>query len=451
MIHKFKIKDKLLVLDVYSGSVHQIDELIWDLLDSYPALSKEECLKKYQNTYSLSEIEEAIDELEELRQEGSLFATDPLDGCYEPKQEKIIKALCLHLAHDCNLACRYCFAGQGKFGGEAGMMSEDVGRKAIDLLLEKSANRTHVEVDFFGGEPLLNKKVMYSLIDYGKKQAKIYNKEIQFTVTTNTLLLDEEVTKFLNEQDMHVVLSLDGRQKVHDTMRPLAGGGSSYGIILDRINRFIASRGHHKYYVRGTYTRNNLDFSNDVIHMVENGFKEVSIEPVIASPEEDYALKEDDLPIILEEYVRLADFMLSKINTPEEFSFFHFNIDGGTCLPKRLTGCSAGVEYFAVDPKGFLYPCHQFVGQDEFKIGDVFQGILREDLRAKFSKAHVYSKDECKKCWAKYYCSGGCHAAAFAKNNDLLKPDSFACTMMKKRIECALYVKAVLAERNNFN
>ena len=322
-------------------------------------------------------------------------------------------------------------------------MSEEVGKQALELLLEQSGKRKRVEVDFFGGEPLLNTEVMFSLVEYGERRAQELDKIIQFTLTTNTLLLDRKTMDFINVHKMPVVLSLDGRPEVHNRMRPLAGGGDSYALVVSRIKELLALRGHSQYYVRGTYTHYNLDFSQDVRQMVAEGFKEISLEPVIAAPEEEYALRPEDLPQIEAEYERLAEFWLEKQGTEQEFRFFHFNIGGETCLPKRLTGCNAGVEYFAVAPDGDLFPCHQFVGQENFKIGDVWQGIQKEDLREKFLAAHVYAKPECRKCWAKFYCSGGCHAAAFARNGNLSQPDTFACHLMRKRIECSLYLQAV--------
>ncbi len=448
MIHKFNINDVLMVLDVHSGSVYRFDPLAWDLVDDYLSYNRQELIRKYALSYHPTEIEETLDELDALVERDLLFSADPLAGVYEPVEQKMMKALCLHLAHDCNLGCRYCFAGQGKFGGQAGFMSVEVGRDALELLFKNSGSRQHVEVDFFGGEPLLNQKVMFQLVEYGKKRAVDYGKEISFTLTTNALLLNQEVAHFLNQQDMNVVLSIDGRPAVHNAMRPLVGGADSYALVVKKIKEFLNTRNYQKYYVRGTYTNHNLDFTADVLHLVDLGFKEVSIEPVIASSEDEYALQDEHLPNIMREYVRLADIMLERKGTEKEFHFFHFNLDlsGGPCLPKRLTGCNAGVEYFAVDPQGDLYPCHQFVGQKEFIVGNVSQGILREDIRSYFAQSHVYAKEDCQKCWAKYYCSGGCHAAAWAFGGDILKPNPFACKLMKRRIECALYMKTVASE-----
>ncbi len=443
MIHKFKIGDYRLVLDVYSGALHRVDELAWEMLDDYLTLSREAVQQKYQIKYAPEEVQEVWLALDSLKATEQLFTPDPLQGEYHPVNAHLIKALCLHLAHDCNLACKYCFAGQGKFGGDANLMSKEVGKQALDLLLEKSGIRKRVEVDFFGGEPLLNAQVMFDLVEYGEKRAKEMDKIIQFTLTTNTLLLDRPIMDFINAHNMPVVLSLDGRPEIHNRMRPLAGGGDSYDRVVGQIKKLLALRGHFQYYVRGTYTHYNLDFCQDVQQMLTEGFKEISLEPVVADPQEEYALRPEDLPLIEAEYERLAELWLEKRGTEQEFNFFHFNIGGETCLPKRLTGCNAGVEYFAVAPNGDLFPCHQFVGQENFKIGDVWQGVQKEEMREEFLAAHVYSKPECRECWAKFYCSGGCHAAAFARNGNLKQPDSFACSLMRKRIECSLYLQAV--------
>ncbi len=446
MLHKFIINGTRVVLDVHSGAVHRVDPVTWDILEDYEKLPEGMLTEKLAARYPRREVEEALAEVEELVREGLLFSPDPLDGAYTPPSRKIVKALCLHLAHDCNLACCYCFAGQGKFGGAAGLMSLGVGKAALDYLIDASGSRRHVEVDFFGGEPLLNKNVLYELVDYGRKRGTESGKDIKFTLTTNALLLDAETGKFLNDHNMSVVLSLDGRPEVHDVMRPFPGGAGSYQIIADKIMDFLEGRNHTNYYVRGTYTRHNTDFSRDVLHMADLGIKEISVEPVVADPHEDYALTEEQIPALFEEYERLTIALLERTKAGRPLNFFHFNIDlkGGPCLPKRLSGCGAGNEYLAVDPEGNLYPCHQFVGQEEYLMGNVYEGIKNRELATTFAGAHIYNKEGCAECWAKFHCSGGCHASARAYSGSILKPGPLSCALMKKRLECALYLKSVV-------
>jgi uncharacterized protein len=447
MIHKFIFDDYRFVLDVNSGSVHVVDELTWCLLDEYPFENERDILARYAS-YPPSEVVEAMQEIKELVREGLLFSPDPLDGHYEPAGEPVVKALCLHLAHDCNLACRYCFASQGHFGGPGGLMSAETGRRALDFLFASSGSRRHVEVDFFGGEPLLNFKTLQDLVEYGRRQAARLGKIIKFTVTTNALLLTPEVGRFLNEHDLAVVLSLDGREEVHNAMRIFPGGQGSYEYVVENICRFVFSRPGGEYYVRGTFTRRNLDFSRDVLHMADLGFKHISVEPVVAPYHEEYALQPGDVPRICEEYEILTRQLVSRARRGQQVNFFHFNIDldGGPCLPKRLAGCGAGREYLAVSPEGKLYPCHQFVGRPEYCMGDVEGGIVRPDLVEEFRRAHVYNKDACRGCWARFICSGGCHANAHAFHGNIFTPYELACALIKKRIECAIYLKAVLAK-----
>lgn len=447
MLHKFIINNTRVVLDVHSGAVHRVDRVTWDVLEDYRNIARDELLEKLSRRYPGQEVEEALAEVDELVEAGLLFSPDPLGGSYTPPAHNIVKALCLHLAHDCNLACRYCFAGQGKFGGPAGLMSLETGKAALDFLMNSSGGRRHVEVDFFGGEPLLNKRVLYELVEYGNKRAGERDKEIKFTLTTNGLLLDRETGDFLNRHNMSVVLSLDGRPAVHDAMRPFPGGGGSYDIISRKIIDFLESRDYRNYYVRGTYTGNNTDFSRDVLHLAGLGLREISVEPVVAPPEEEYALGEEHIPGLAREYALLADMVLERARAGKPINFFHFNIDleGGPCLPKRLSGCGAGSEYLAVDPEGGLYPCHQFVGQEEYGMGDVYGGLVNRELSARFAGAHVYSKEGCAECWAKFFCSGGCHAGARAYSGTILKPNPLGCRLMKMRLECALYLKVAMA------
>ncbi|WP_066634129.1 thioether cross-link-forming SCIFF peptide maturase [Desulfolucanica intricata] len=448
MIHKFTIDGTNIVLDVNSSAVHVVDDLIMRLLDDYRTHDRKMIIQKYIGRYPEKEILEALDEIEQLEKEGLLFSADPLHGTtYNPPADGVVKALCLHLAHDCNLRCRYCFAGQGKFGGDAGLMSLEVGKKALEFLMSKAGNRRHVEVDFFGGEPLMNFKVLQELVVYGLELAESRGKKIKFTVTTNGLLLNPAVEEFLNNHNISTVLSLDGRPEVHDYMRRTPGGEGSYKYILPNFQRFVASRKHDDYYIRGTFTHHNLDFSKDVFHMAELGFISLSVEPVIAAPGESYAFQEQDIPVLFEEYEKLARGLLEYYRQGKELSFFHYNIDldGGPCLPKRLTGCGAGCEYLAVAPDGEIYPCHQFVGRKKYLLGNVFDGIRNNEVIDQFRQAHIYNKPECMECWAKFYCSGGCHANAEAFNQTLYKPYALACVLARKRIECALYVKARMA------
>lgn len=433
-----------------SGSLLKIDQLIWDILDLYEVATKEDLVLKLQSVYGKQQVEEGLVELEQLIDNAILTTNEnlPMDIC--SVKGDVVKALCLHIAHDCNLRCKYCFAGEGNFGGLAGLMSPEVGRKAIDFLLEHSGERSNCEVDFFGGEPLLNFSAVKEVVDYGKQVGPLKGKNIRFTLTTNGVLLEKDVQDYLNEQGFSVVLSLDGRKETNDRVRVDQGNGGSYDRIVERIVPFAEKRNHSNYYVRGTYTRYNTDFAADVAHLVDLGFKQISVEPVIGSSEQDYAFTQDDLPAIFDEYEKLVSFYLEHYGTDKEFSFFHFNInlDQGPCLPRRMVGCGAGYEYMAVTPEGDLYPCHQFVGREEFKIGSVFTGIEKPFLREKFKGANILTKEGCSQCWARYYCSGGCHANAHLFNNDILKPDQISCSIMKKRLECALAVQGELLERS---
>ncbi|OPZ75026.1 MAG: hypothetical protein BWY80_00330 [Firmicutes bacterium ADurb.Bin456] len=449
MLHKFIFDGTRIVLDVHSGAVHEVDELVWDLLERYGKVTGTELIEETRDRYDPREVTEALEEIKELEESGLLFSPDPFQGEYNPPAATVTKALCLHLAHSCNLGCRYCFAGQGRFGGDDQLMPVETGRAAIDFLIERSSGRKHLEIDFFGGEPLLNFKVLRELVFYGEQRARERGKVFKFTVTTNALLLNKEVSQFLNEHAISVVLSLDGRQPVHDKMRPFPGGAGSYGIIASRIKTFVDSRPDGDYIIRGTYTRHNLDFCNDVIHMAELGFRHLSVEPVVAPEEEPYAIRREDLPQVFFQYEQLTRELLQRREAGEAFDFFHFKIDlkGGPCLPKRLTGCGAGYEYLAVAPNGDLYPCHQFVGKSKYLMGNVFNPEVDSDLAAAFRRAHIYNKEGCAGCWAKFYCSGGCHANAEAANGSIYKPHEQGCSLVRKRLECALYLKVKEAGR----
>lgn len=449
MIHCFQFDDLNIVLDVHSGAVHVMDELAFKVLEYYPHLGRRAIVEKFSAEYDRetveeTTVEETIEEIDNLVAAGLLFSRDEVGPQYIPGESKIIKAMCLHIAHDCNLRCRYCFAGQGPFGGDRSLMSEQVGRAALDLLMEYSGPRRHVEVDFFGGEPLLNFGVLKKLVDYGRGAAGRAGKKVKFTVTTNSVLLNDHVKDYLKKEGISVVLSLDGRPAVHDAMRPFAGGAGSYDIVSANIIDLIKNYGVWDYVVRGTFTRHNLDFAADVLHMAELGFKNLSVEPVVGAPEEDYTFRDQDLPVLYAEYDKLTRWLLALRRKDPGVNFFHFNIDleGGPCLKKRLSNCGAGNEYVAVTPAGDIYPCHQFVGQEDFKLGDVFHKDLNERIRDYFRRGHIYNKESCPACWAKFFCSGGCQANAFFSHGTIYKPYEPACKLMKKRLECALYLKA---------
>lgn len=447
MIHKFNFNGTNMVLDVNSGAVHVVDELALGLLDRVRVLSGGEVELAPALAGQGAEFQDARSEIEELIREGLLFSPDPLPEGYQPEEQNVTKALCLHLAHDCNLSCRYCFAGQGHFGGPRGLMPLAIGQQALNLLLVRSGYRRQVEVDFFGGEPLLNLGVLQELVDYGRRRAADLGKEIKFTVTTNAVLLTPGVGDYLNREQLSVVLSLDGRPQVHDRMRPFPGGQGSYRQVLANIARFVASRNGADYYIRGTFTRHNLDFAADVLHLAGAGFSRISLEPVVAGPQDDYSFREQDLPRLAAEYELLTKELLRLHRQGRPLDYFHFNIEleGGPCLAKRLTGCGAGYDYLAITPEGDIYPCHQFVGQDNYRMGNVQTGLSGQRISNQFRQAHVYNKEDCRCCWAKFLCSGGCHANAIAFNSELNRPYQIGCLITRKRLECALYLKAALA------
>lgn len=451
MIHKFEIGGLKIVLDVNSGAVHILDGLAWDMLDDVQVLSREEVAAKYQARYSRDEVLEVLDEINGLTKQGVLFSEDkyiPVTGANSPP---IVKSICLNVSHDCNLGCRYCFAGKGHFGGPRALMSYEVGCRAIDFLLESSAGRRHCELDFFGGEPLMNIETVKRLVTYGNSRAAQKSKEIKFTLTTNALLLNDKISDFLNRENISVVLSLDGRPAVNDVMRPLAGGiKGSYEHIRPKITSLIESRNNENYFVRGTYTRENLDFSKDVLHLADLGYKYISVEPVVGAPAEEWSLREQDLPQLCQEYDDLVREYVSRLNSGKPFEFFHFNLDlnNGPCLPKRLSGCGAGHEYMAVTPEGDLFPCHQFVGRENFKLGTVWEGVINQAIVDEFRGAHVYNKTKCRSCWAKFHCGGGCHANAEFANGNIAEPYSVGCELEKKRLECAVYVQVIKAGYN---
>ncbi len=442
MIHAFTFDGTYIVLDVNSGALHVVDEPAYEIIRALETEPPGDVAARFAPAYGPETVDEVLRETGVLREQGLLFAPDPLPRGYTPPSGGVVKALCLHLAHDCNLRCRYCFAGQGDFGGERNLMSPEVGRAAIDFLMRASGDRRHVEVDFFGGEPLLNRPVMEELVEYGRRRAGDADKTIKFTLTTNALLLDAGVQRFIKDNELAVVLSVDGRPRVHDLMRPTAGGGGSYGLVMERCSEFVSLPFDKEYYVRGTFTRHNLDFAADVRHLAEAGFDHLSVEPVVAGAGTDYALREEDLPVVMVEYDKLTRYLLQRHRQGRPVEFFHFNIDleEGPCLAKRLAGCSAGTEYLAVAPDGEMYPCHQFVGRPEFMVGTVFEAMEKNTINM-FSNAHIYNKQACLQCWARFHCSGGCHANALSFNGDLLEPYRLGCVLARKRLECALYLK----------
>lgn len=439
MIHKFKMHGSYMVLDVNSGSVHVIDPLTYDLLSYIEKPTDETCSINLPG-YPQEEVEEAYQEIRELYQNGLLFTKDDYAEIAENiNRQTPIKALCLHVSHDCNLRCGYCFAGTGQYCGERELMSEEVGKAAIDFVIEKSGARKNIEIDFFGGEPLMNFDVVKKVADYAMDQGKLHNKTFRLTITTNGVLLDEEKLAYINENMSNLVLSIDGRKEVNDHMRKTVTGDGSYDVIKDKLLRAADSRNQMNYYARGTFTHHNLDFSEDVFHLADLGFKQISVEPVVGGKEQDYSIKEEDLPIIFDQYEKLA-----KKYVNADFNFFHFMIDltGGPCVIKRLSGCGAGCEYVAVTPEGDIYPCHQFVGNEQFKLGNVTKNDFNQNLVKDFANTNVYTKPDCKECWAKFFCSGGCHANAYQFGGSIQTPYSIGCEMERKRVECALYIEA---------
>ncbi len=527
MIHQYKNNGYNIVLDVNSGSVHLVDELTYEviaLLDQWQSEGKTLLLQSASNgsdqeaasdkdtangiargwsqeietyiidaltdRYELTEIQEALSECAQLTDLGVLFTEDIYEKSITDYKARptVVKALCLHIAHDCNLACRYCFAEEGEYHGRRALMSLEVGKKALDFLIANSGSRRNLEVDFFGGEPLMNWQVVKDIVKYGREQEKLHNKNFRFTMTTNGVLLNDEIMEFLNQEMANVVLSIDGRPEVHDYMRPFRSGKGSYDLVMPKFKHFVELRegkslksfeeneaaegitpanpalteqepsGKRKaagstasektWYVRGTFTHHNLDFCNDVLHLADEGFDRISVEPVVAEDSEDYAIRKEDLPQIFSEYDRLAKEMVKRNKEGRGFTFFHFMFDltGGPCVYKRLSGCGSGTEYLAVTPWGDLYPCHQFVGHEEFLLGNVNEGVVRTDIVDQFKSCNVYTKEKCKNCFAKFYCSGGCAANSYNFHGTIQDAYDLGCEMMRKRVECAIMIKAAEAE-----
>lgn len=451
MIHQYKSNGYNIVLDVNSGAVHVVDEVTYDVISLFEELDADSITAKLSQEYPEEDIREVIEEVRQLKEDGQLFTEDiyqPFVEKFKETRQTVVKALCLHIAHDCNLACKYCFAEEGEYHGRRALMSFEVGKKALDFLVANSGNRVNLEVDFFGGEPLMNWDVVKQLVEYGRSLEKANNKKFRFTLTTNGVLLNDEIMEYLNKEMSNVVLSLDGRKEVNDNMRPFRTGKGSYDLIVPKFQKLADSRNQTDYYVRGTFTRDNLDFSEDVKHFADLGFKQMSIEPVVGPEEDPYSIREKDLPQIMEEYDKLALEYIKREKEGNGFGFFHFMIDlnQGPCVYKRLSGCGSGTEYLAVTPWGDFYPCHQFVGDEDFLMGNVDEGIIRDDLVGKFSNCNVYSKEKCKNCFAKFYCSGGCAANSYNFHGTIHDAYDIGCEMQKKRVECSIMIKAALAD-----
>lgn len=453
MVHQFKNNGYNILLDVNSGAIHVVDDVVYDVVLLWESLSQKEILDKLRDRYQEEELSEAIEEVASLVDGGELFTKDEYKDYVMDfkKRPTVVKALCLHIAHDCNLACKYCFAEEGEYHGRRALMSFEVGKAALDFLIENSGSRRNLEVDFFGGEPTLNFQVVKDLVAYGREQEKIHNKNFRFTLTTNGVLLNEEIMEFANKEMANVVLSIDGRKEVNDYMRPFPGGAGSYDVIIPKFQKFAESRNQKNYYVRGTFTHHNLDFSKDVLHLADLGFQQISVEPVVAEETESYAIKEEDLPRLLKEYDILAAEMAKRREQGNPFTFFHFMIDleGGPCVAKRLSGCGSGTEYLAVTPWGDLYPCHQFVGKEDFCMGNVKTGIVRTDIQDEFKSCNVYAKEKCRECFARFYCSGGCAANAFHYHGSVNETYEAGCELERKRVECAIMLK--VAENDGEN
>ena len=444
MIHKYIMHGTNIVMDINSGAVHVFDAAAFDVVDLYKTKTKEQIIEALSQKYNGQAVSDAYDEVAQLEADGLLFSEDVyLDAINNWERKPIVKALCLHICHDCNLRCKYCFASTGSFGGHRTMMDVETGKKAIDFLIEKSAGRRNLEVDFFGGEPLMNFEVVKQIVEYARIREKETNKNFRFTITTNAILLNEDNKEFINKNMHNVVLSIDGRKETNDRMRPRVDGSGTYENILPKLKDMADARNQDNYYVRGTFTRENLDFSNDVLHLADLGFKQISVEPVVAAKESGLDIREEDLEQLFTEYESLAMEYINRDKNKEGFNFFHFMIDlnQGPCIIKRLGGCGSGHEYLAVTPEGDLYPCHQFVGDEKFKMGNVHCGEFKSEFQMNFQKSNVYTKKDCSECWAKFYCSGGCAANAYQFNNDINVPYKIGCELEKKRVECAIWIK----------
>lgn len=443
-IHKFYLNGLYIILDINSGAVHVVDKMVYDIMDLFDGSNDEIVSTTFASQYDADEVREVLAELHQLMDENKLFS-QMVEVPLHFSQKPLVKSVCLHVAHDCNLRCNYCFAGTGDFGHTRGMMSKEVAERAVEFIIENSGPRINSEIDFFGGEPLMNMDTVRHAVSYIRRRETETGKKFKLTLTTNGVLLNDEINQYLNDNNISLVLSLDGRREVHDNMRPFVNGAGSYDMILKNVTKTIDSRNGQNYYLRGTFTAHNLDFAADVLDIADKGFTQLSVEPVVAK-DCDYALTEEHLPQLFAQYDSLAQAYLERKRKGQGFEFFHFNLDldNGPCVAKRLSGCGAGHEYFAVTPEGDLFPCHQFVGRDEFLLGNVFEGVKNTQLPDQFRQSHVLNKSECRECWARFYCSGGCHANADLFNKDINIPYKIGCELQKKRLECALMIQALL-------
>ncbi len=458
MIHQYKLNGYNIVLDICSGSVHVVDEVAYDIISMFEDNSREDIIKiisgKYSGREDITEtdINECYDQVNSLKESGKLFAPEtfePMAGHLKAKTAGVVKALCLHIAHTCNLNCSYCFASQGKYHGERALMSFEVGKQALDFLVANSGTRRNLEVDFFGGEPLMNFDVVKKLVEYARSIEKEHNKNFRFTLTTNGVLIDDDVIDFANREMSNVVLSLDGRKEIHDRFRVDYAGNGSWEKIVPKFRKLVEARGGKDYYMRGTFTHANPDFLNDIQQMLDLGFSELSMEPVVCAPGDPSELTEEDKAVVLDQYEKLAELMLRRDEEGKPFTFYHYMIDltGGPCIYKRISGCGSGTEYMAVTPTGELYPCHQFVGEEKFRLGDVWNGVSNTQIQNEFMECNVYSRQECRDCWARLYCSGGCAANAYHSTGSVKGVYKYGCDLFRKRMECAIMVAVARAFR----
>lgn len=449
MIHQYKLGGYNIVLDICSGAVHAVDEVAYDIISMFENNDKATVIKaisdKYSDTADITQedIEECYAQVVSLKESGKLFVEDtfePMAGELKRKTAGVVKALCLHIAHTCNLNCAYCFASQGKYQGERALMSFEVGKRALDFLVENSGSRHNLEVDFFGGEPLMNFDVVKQLVEYARSIEKEKGKNFRFTLTTNGVLIDDDVIEFANKEMSNVVLSLDGRKEVHDRYRVDYNGVGSWEKIVPKFKKLVDARGNKDYYMRGTFTHHNPDFLSDIQTMLDLGFTELSMEPVVCAESDESALTKEDLPVVLDQYEKLAELMIKRRKEGKPFTFYHYMIDlqGGPCIYKRISGCGSGTEYMAVTPWGDLYPCHQFVGDEKFLLGNIFDGVKNTAIQDEFMQCNVYSREECKDCWARLYCSGGCAANAYHATGSVKGVYKYGCELFKKRMECAI-------------
>ncbi len=453
MIHRYELGGHHIVLDIYSGSVHLVDEVAYDVIGLYEDHDREEILAQMLEKYAdhaevtREELEECLDQIAQLKEAGKLFTPDsfaPIAGQLKQRTAGVVKALCLHVAHTCNLNCTYCFASQGKYHGDRAVMSFEVGKQALDFLIENSGTRRNLEVDFFGGEPLMNFDVVKQLVAYARSREKECNKNFRFTLTTNGMLINDDVIDFANRECSNVVLSLDGRKEIHDRYRVDYAGKGSWDQIVPKFQQLVQARGDKDYYMRGTFTHANPDFLKDIEVMLDLGFKELSMEPVVCAPGDSSELTDEDLPVVMEQYEKLAQLMLKRHREGDPFTFYHYMIDliGGPCIYKRVSGCGSGTEYMAVTPWGDLYPCHQFVGEEKFKLGNVWEGVTNHKVQDEFAGCNVYAHPECADCWAKLYCSGGCAANAYHATGKVTGVYEYGCKLFRKRMECAIMLEA---------